>query len=261
MSRCSDDRLLRVSSEIPAAGQAVPGVEAVERDGVEEVCGGWWQAAVPEEFLEKWHGVQDRARGGVGGVKVVGLGKVLLAVDPIFTMGWKTKWSKATLELAKAVCELLGQERRAYLLCAVEGYVSGDTDRAHEVYDAIMAAATALPQEVHGSDEASRVRSRIVGHALDHVEVIDHPVVVDALRTLRDRGSALSQFRTANDVVTQALLYAATRSVPLREVEIETPLYRTKAKKFACPIVVISVLRIGNSQSLPALKFLPSALV
>jgi uracil phosphoribosyltransferase len=77
------------------------------------------------------------------------------------------------------------------------------------------------------------------------LRVIDHPAVADRLARLRDRTTPTPVFRMLIEELGTFLAYEATRSLPLTEVRITTPLVETIAQRIATRPVVAPVLRAG----------------
>ena len=75
--------------------------------------------------------------------------------------------------------------------------------------------------------------------------VVDHPALHDRLAQLRDRNTPTRSFRVLLEHVGVLLAYEATRSLPTREVEVETPLLPIKATRIAQPPVIAPILRAG----------------
>ncbi len=77
------------------------------------------------------------------------------------------------------------------------------------------------------------------------IHVVDHPAVADRLARLRDRETSTPVFRTLIEELGAFLAYEATRSLPLREEPVTTPLIETAAKRIATRPVAAPVLRAG----------------
>jgi uracil phosphoribosyltransferase len=77
------------------------------------------------------------------------------------------------------------------------------------------------------------------------IHVVDHPAVADRLARLRDRETPTPVFRTLIEELGAFLAYEATRSLPLRDETVTTPLIETTAKRIATRPVAAPVLRAG----------------
>ncbi|MBV8637142.1 MAG: uracil phosphoribosyltransferase [Candidatus Eremiobacteraeota bacterium] len=77
------------------------------------------------------------------------------------------------------------------------------------------------------------------------LHVVGHPAVADRLARLRDRDTTTPVFRTLIEELGAFLAYEATRSLPLRDERVTTPLIETTAQRIATRPVVAPVLRAG----------------
>ncbi len=80
---------------------------------------------------------------------------------------------------------------------------------------------------------------------MQDIHVVDHPVLAEAMTVLRAADTSRVSFRAAMAEAAAMLAYEATRGLPQREVEVQTPLERTTGKVVAAPIMVVAVLRAG----------------
>ncbi|MDH3596205.1 MAG: uracil phosphoribosyltransferase [Rhodospirillales bacterium] len=96
----------------------------------------------------------------------------------------------------------------------------------------------------------------------NNVTVVDHPLVQHKLALMRRRETTTAEFRTLLREISLLLAYEVTRDLPLTEVEIETPLAKTKGPKLeGKKMVLISILRAGNGLLEGMLDLVPSARV
>ncbi|UVE94874.1 uracil phosphoribosyltransferase [Dietzia sp. B32] len=91
--------------------------------------------------------------------------------------------------------------------------------------------------------------------------VVDHPLVGDRLRTLRDSATDTAGFRAAMDALGTMLCYEAFRSVPTTEVTVTTPITDTTAVAVDGVPLVVPVLRAGLGLLDPATRLMPGAQV
>ena len=97
---------------------------------------------------------------------------------------------------------------------------------------------------------------------LDHLTVVSHPLVQHKLTLIRDKARSTKSFRELLKEIGMLLCYEVTRDLPLTEVEIETPLARTKARRIAGKKLVLApVLRAGMTFVEGMLDLVPSARV
>jgi uracil phosphoribosyltransferase len=93
------------------------------------------------------------------------------------------------------------------------------------------------------------------------VHVVDHPVLAEAMTVLRAADTPRTSFRAAMAEAAAMLAYEATRGLPQREVEVQTPLEVTSGQVIARPIMVVAVLRAGLGMVEGFLRLIPDAAV
>jgi uracil phosphoribosyltransferase len=93
------------------------------------------------------------------------------------------------------------------------------------------------------------------------VHVVQHPVVQDALLSLRDRATTSSHFRRLSHRLSLALALEATRKLPMTLGRVETPLETAKGEVLDADVVVVPVLRAGLGMVDAVLELLPHARV
>ena len=89
--------------------------------------------------------------------------------------------------------------------------------------------------------------------------VVDHPLARARLSTMRDARTDNATFRAALRELTLMLIYEATRTAPLTEEQIHTPVSRTVGVRLATPPVLVPVLRAGLGMAEAALNLVPEA--
>jgi uracil phosphoribosyltransferase len=93
------------------------------------------------------------------------------------------------------------------------------------------------------------------------VTVVEHPVLADRLSVLRDRETSHGEFRQALFEAAAIMAVEVARELPLREVEIETPLETTQGLRLRDEVAVVPVLRAGLGMVEGFLRLLPDARV
>jgi uracil phosphoribosyltransferase len=94
------------------------------------------------------------------------------------------------------------------------------------------------------------------------VTVVEHPLVQHKLTLIRDKARSTKSFRELLKEIGMLLCYEVTRDLPLTEVEIETPLAHTRARRIAGKKLVLApVLRAGMTFAEGMLDLVPSARV
>ncbi|MGA0255354.1 MAG: uracil phosphoribosyltransferase [Rhodothermales bacterium] len=92
---------------------------------------------------------------------------------------------------------------------------------------------------------------------MDHVHVIDHPVLQRDLTVLRRADTTYGVFRSTLSDVSSILAYEALRGIRMREIRIETPLEETAGFEVAESVVVVPILRAGLGMVDGFVRFLP----
>ena len=77
------------------------------------------------------------------------------------------------------------------------------------------------------------------------MHLVDHPLVHDALATLRDVRTPPERFRRAATRISVLLAAQALCDVPTSDVTVETPLGPAPGRRVAPDVVVVPVLRAG----------------
>ncbi|MGH9461517.1 MAG: uracil phosphoribosyltransferase [Vicinamibacteria bacterium] len=90
---------------------------------------------------------------------------------------------------------------------------------------------------------------------------VEHPLMEDVLSTLRDAATPREDFRRLTRKLSSLLVFEASRDLPMRKVEIETPLERTTGGRLNAEIVLVPVLRAGMGMLDALLELFPGASV
>ncbi len=95
------------------------------------------------------------------------------------------------------------------------------------------------------------------------VTICDHPLVQHHLSILRDKETSNELFRNAMARIGRVLMEEATRTLPLADVIVETPVSKAKCQILdpSVPIIISPILRAGLMLSDIALDVLPTASV
>jgi uracil phosphoribosyltransferase len=93
------------------------------------------------------------------------------------------------------------------------------------------------------------------------VQVVEHPLVHDALQALRDVRTGPDRFRQLATRISVLLAAEALRDLPTRTVSVETPLGPAEGRVLAAEVVVVPVLRAGLGMLDAVLQLLPGARV
>jgi uracil phosphoribosyltransferase len=93
------------------------------------------------------------------------------------------------------------------------------------------------------------------------LHVVEHPVVHDALATLRESSTPPEVFRRMAIRISLLLAAEATRDVPSEPVSVQTPLGPADGRRVGAGVVVVPVLRAGLGMLDAVLELLPNARV
>jgi uracil phosphoribosyltransferase len=93
------------------------------------------------------------------------------------------------------------------------------------------------------------------------VHIVDHPLVHDALVTLRDATTPPEVFRRMAVRISLLLAAEATRDLPAATVTVATPLAPADGRRISADVVVVPVLRAGLGMLDAVLELIPGARV
>ena len=88
---------------------------------------------------------------------------------------------------------------------------------------------------------------------MSKVLVMDHPLIQHKVSLMRDKETGTKEFRELLNEISMLMAYEVTRDLPLREVEIETPICRALA--------IVPILRAGLGMVDGIMSLVPSAKV
>ena len=92
------------------------------------------------------------------------------------------------------------------------------------------------------------------------VYIFDHPLIQHKLSLMRDVHTGAKEFRELLEEISMLMVYEVTRDLPTKEVEIETPLCKTKARHLSGKkVVIVPILRAGLGMVDGVAKLIPAA--
>ena len=94
-----------------------------------------------------------------------------------------------------------------------------------------------------------------------NITEISHPVVDRDLTILRNKHTNTADFRLAMVRIATILAYHALKDLPLKEVEIETPVTKASGFNIDTDIIIVPILRAGLSLVDALIDFIPDASV
>ena len=79
-----------------------------------------------------------------------------------------------------------------------------------------------------------------------NVHVLDHPLIQHKLAILRNKKTSVKEFRELVGEIAGLMCYEATRSLPTREVEVQTPVATAKCRMLSGKkLAIVPILRAG----------------
>ena len=97
---------------------------------------------------------------------------------------------------------------------------------------------------------------------MSNVYVFDHPLIQHKTAMIRKKDTSVKDFRELVREISMLMGYEATRKLPLKEVEIETPICSTKVNMLdGEDIAIVPILRAGLGMVDGMLALVPNAKV
>lgn len=92
--------------------------------------------------------------------------------------------------------------------------------------------------------------------------VLNHPLIQHKLTIIRRKETGSNEFRRIVGEIGGLMTYEITRDLPLKDVEIETPIGKTTQKEIAGKkLTIVPILRAGMGMVNGVLEMMPSAKV
>lgn len=96
----------------------------------------------------------------------------------------------------------------------------------------------------------------------ENVMVFDHPLIQHKISLMRDEKTSTKEFRELASEIAMLMGFEVTRDLPLKEVEIQTPVALAKTKVLAGKnLAIVPILRAGLGMVEGMLELLPMAKV
>lgn len=97
---------------------------------------------------------------------------------------------------------------------------------------------------------------------MDNVIIIKHPLIQHKISMLRDKRTGTNEFRNLIEEIAMLMGYEALRDLPLKEIEVETPIETCMTPVIAGKkLAVVPILRAGLGMVNGILALVPSAKV
>ena len=97
---------------------------------------------------------------------------------------------------------------------------------------------------------------------MSEVNLLDHPLIQHKVTLLRKEKTGAKEFRELANEISTLMAYEVTRDLPLKEVEIETPVAKTDSNVIAGKkLAIVPILRAGLGMVDGILDLIPTAKV
>ncbi|MGI6545171.1 MAG: uracil phosphoribosyltransferase [Fastidiosipilaceae bacterium] len=97
---------------------------------------------------------------------------------------------------------------------------------------------------------------------MENVFIFDHPLIQHKISLMRDKHTITKEFRELASEIAMLMAYEVTRDLPLKEIEVETPIAIAKTKVLAGKkLALVPILRAGLGMVDGMLSLIPMAKV
>jgi uracil phosphoribosyltransferase len=97
---------------------------------------------------------------------------------------------------------------------------------------------------------------------MQNVFVFDHPLIQHKVSLLRDKNTSAKEFRELVAEISVLMCYEVTRDIPLKEIELETPVGFARTKVISGKkLAIVPILRAGLGMADGFLQLMPMARV
>ena len=97
---------------------------------------------------------------------------------------------------------------------------------------------------------------------MSNVHVLNHPLIQHKLTLMRQKDCGTKDFRQLLEEISMLMAYEVTRDLPLKEIEIETPITKCKSKIITGKtMAIVPILRAGLGMVDGILNLVPTAKV
>ena len=77
------------------------------------------------------------------------------------------------------------------------------------------------------------------------LEVLNHPLITHKLTLMRMKETGTKDFRENLDEIAELMAYEVCRDLPVRPIDIETPMAKTVGYELSKEVVIVPILRAG----------------
>lgn len=91
--------------------------------------------------------------------------------------------------------------------------------------------------------------------------VLNHPLITHKLAIMRDENTCTKDFSQQLDEIASLMAYEVSRDLPVKEVEVKTPLQVCKTQMLAKDVILVPILRAGMGMTQGIRNLIPTAKV
>ena len=91
--------------------------------------------------------------------------------------------------------------------------------------------------------------------------VMDHPLIMHKVSILRNKETTVKEFRELVNEIALLMGYEATKDLKLTEIDVETPLVKTKGHVVEKQVALVPILRAGLGMVDALMSLIPAAKV
>ena len=93
------------------------------------------------------------------------------------------------------------------------------------------------------------------------LHIMDHPLIHHKITILRDKNTSVQDFRNLAGEIALLMGYEATRDLALTEIDVETPVAKTRGQVVEKQVTIVPILRAGLGMVDSMISLIPSAKV
>ena len=95
----------------------------------------------------------------------------------------------------------------------------------------------------------------------ENLRIFEHPLIQQKVTRARDRTTPPMEFRRLLNEIAALMTFEVSRSLPTRQIEVETPLENTAGMVLSQPVTLVPILRAGIGMTDGILALIPEARV
>ena len=96
---------------------------------------------------------------------------------------------------------------------------------------------------------------------MSNLYVMEHPLIKHKVSILRNKDTSVKEFRELINEIALLMGYEATKDLKLTEVDVETPLVKTKGQVVEKQVALVPILRAGLGMVDALMSLIPAAKV